>query len=56
MTRPAPQIACRTNFAHTCGKTVEKLPIKRLMLQLIEDVSDVFIRYSVVAGLGVHAR
>ena len=50
VTRAAAQIAYRAKIADTCCETVEKLPIKRLMLQLIKDVSDVFIRYSVVSG------
>jgi len=56
MTRPAPQIAGRANVAHARSKTIEKLTIKRLVPQLIEDASDVFVRYSVVACLGVHAQ
>ena len=56
MTRAASQIAYRAKIADTCCETVEKLPIKWLMLQLIEDASDVFVRYSVVAGLDLHTR
>jgi hypothetical protein len=56
MSRAAAHIAHRAKIAHTRCKTIEKLPIKRLVLQLIEDASNVFIRYPVVAGLGIHAQ
>ena len=41
---------------HARSKTIEKLAVKWLVPQLIEDVSDVLVRYSVVACLGVHVQ
>ncbi len=56
MTRAAAHIAHKANVPNTRRKTVEKLSVEWLVLQLIEDAADVFVRYPVVAGLGVHVR
>jgi len=53
--RTATHVARRTNNTHARGKSVEQLSIERLVLQLIEDASDVFVRYLVVAGFVVVA-
>jgi hypothetical protein len=52
----ATHIAHQTDIAHARRKTIEQVPVKRLVLQLLENAPDVFVRYSVVASLGVHVR
>jgi hypothetical protein len=53
MSRPTADIAHWTYPTHAGGKSIEQLSIERLVLQLIEDASDVFVRYQVVAGLTI---
>lgn len=54
MTGPAGHIARWANIAHARSKTIEELPVKWLVLQLIEDVSDVFVHNPVITGLNIH--
>jgi hypothetical protein len=49
VTRAATQVARRSDTAHAVGEPVEQLPIERLVLQLVEDAPDVFVRDEVIA-------
>ena len=49
-------IARQANVTHGRRKAVEKLPVQRLVLQLIGDASDVFVGYPIIAGLRIHGR
>jgi hypothetical protein len=51
VSRAATHVACRADLTHACGKPVEQLSVKGLVLQLIEDATDVFVRYEVEARL-----
>ena len=55
MSRAATHVARRADLTHACRKSVEQLSVEWLVLQLIEDAPDVFVRYLVVAGLVVVA-
>jgi hypothetical protein len=54
MTGAATHIAGCAKITNTLRKTVEKLSVKGLVLQLIGDASDVFVRNTIVAGLRIH--
>ena len=48
-------VARGADITHARGKPVEQLSVERLVLQLIEDAPDLFVRYVVVAVLAVAA-
>src|SRR6516165_3630419 len=51
----ATHVARRADVAHARGEPVEQLSVERLVLQLLEDASDILLGYEVVAGLVVLA-
>jgi hypothetical protein len=53
--RTATHIARWTETTHARSKSVEQLSVKRLVLQLPEDASDVFVSNAVVACLAIRA-
>lgn len=48
-------VAGRTYVPHTRAKSVQKLPVKWFVLELIEDAPDVFVGHGVVARFDVAA-
>lgn len=55
LARPAAHVASRPYVPHTGGKSVQKMPVKWFVLELIEDAPDVFVGYRVVARFDVDA-
>jgi hypothetical protein len=58
----ATHVTSRAEVTHAGCKSVEQLSVEWLVLQLIEEAADVFVRYlvvarlAVVASLSVHGR
>ncbi len=55
VSRPATQVAGRPDVPHGGGEAVEKLPVERLVFQLIENPPHVLVGDGVVAGPAVPA-
>ena len=55
VSRAATHVTSRPEVTHAGCKSVEQLSVEWLVLQLIEEAADVFVRYLVVAGLAVVA-
>ena len=55
MSRAATDVTSGADITHARCKSVEQLSVEWLVLQLIEDPPDIFVRYPVVAGLVVVA-
>jgi hypothetical protein len=53
--RTATHVARWTEITHARSKSVEHLSVKRLVVQLLEDASDVFVSDAVVARLAIRA-
>src|SRR5262245_12812643 len=51
----ATHVARRADVVHARGEPVEQLPVERLVLQLLENASDILVGYEVVARLAVLA-
>src|SRR5262245_21572174 len=51
----ATHVARRADVAHARGEPVEQLSVDRLVLQFLEDATDILVGYEVVAGLVVLA-
>src|SRR5436190_401631 len=55
MPRAATHVARRADITHAGGESVEQLTVQRLVLQLLEEAPDVFVRDEIVASLSVLA-
>lgn len=53
LSRPAPHVTRQADIANGSCEAIQKLPIERLVFQLVEDAHDIFVGDEVVTGLAV---